>query len=57
MHDKTKYANVRQTSYDLAQKVKEFKGSYDKEECAFGFFEAYFEPISKNEETKQTENQ
>ncbi|MCK9399973.1 MAG: hypothetical protein M0Q51_08295 [Bacteroidales bacterium] len=44
MHDKTKY--TYQTSYDLAQKVKEFKSRYDKEECAFGFMESYFKPIS-----------
>jgi hypothetical protein len=47
MHDKTKY--TFQISYDLAQKVKEFNGFYDKEECAFGFFESYFKPIVKKE--------
>jgi len=46
MHDKTKY--TFQTSYDLAQKVKEFKSRYDKEECAFGFMESYFKPIPKS---------
>lgn len=45
MHDKTKY--TFQISYDLAQRVKEFDGFYDKEECAFGFFESYFKPIEK----------
>ena len=45
MHDKTKY--TFQVSYDLAQRVKEFDGFYDKEECAFGFFESYFKPIEK----------
>lgn len=51
MHEKTKYENVRRTSYDLAQKIKDFEGSYNKEEAAFGFFESYFKPIPK----KQTE--
>lgn len=60
MHDKTKY--TFQTSYDLAQKVKEFKSRYDKEECAFGFMESYFKPFPKKETrvqeiTENTENQ
>ncbi|MBZ4651095.1 MAG: hypothetical protein JG780_2001 [Thermosipho sp. (in: Bacteria)] len=42
MHNKTKY--TIQTSYDLAQKIKDFKSRYDKEECAFGFMESYFKP-------------
>jgi len=56
MHDKTKY--TYQSSYDLAQLVKEFKGRYDKEECAFGFMESYFKPIPKKEKQFQeaTEN-
>lgn len=60
MHDKTKF--TYQTSYDLAQKVKEFKLRYDKEECAFGFMESYFKPFPKKETlvqaiTENTENQ
>lgn len=59
MHDKTKF--TYQTSYDLAQKVKEFKSRYDKEECAFGFMESYFKPLPKKEtasnETNTTNNQ
>ncbi len=50
MHDKSKY--TFQTSYELAQKVKEFKSQYDKEECAFGFLESYFKPIPKSENNK-----
>lgn len=50
MHDKSKY--TFQTSYELAQKVKEFKSQYDKEECAFGFLESYFKPIPKAENNK-----
>lgn len=60
MHDKTKY--TFQASYDLAQKVKEFKSRYDKEECAFGFMESYFKPFHKKETpireiAENTENQ
>lgn len=47
MHDKTNF--TFRISYELAQKIKEFKGIYDKEECAFGFFESYFKPIPKKE--------
>jgi hypothetical protein len=53
MHEKTKF--TYQTSFDLAQKVKEFKGVYNKEQCAFGFFESYFKPIPKKE-TVNVEN-
>lgn len=45
MHDKTKF--TFQLSYDLSQKIKESTGQYDKEECAFGFMESYFKPLSK----------
>lgn len=43
MHDKSRF--TFQTSYELAQKVKDFKSQYDKDECAFGFLESYFKPI------------
>ena len=43
IHDKSRF--TFQTSYELAQKVKEFKSQYDKDECAFGFLESYFKPI------------
>jgi hypothetical protein len=60
MHDKAKY--TFQTSYDLAQKIKEFTSRYDKEECAFGFMESYFKPFPKKETpvkeiTENIENQ
>lgn len=48
MHDKAKF--TFQTSYNLAQKVKEFQSRYDKEECAFGFMESYFKPLPKKTE-------
>ncbi len=47
MHDKSKF--TFKESYELAQKVKTFEGRYDKEECAFGFFESYFKPLPKKE--------
>jgi hypothetical protein len=49
MHEKTKF--TFQKSYNLAQKVKEFNERYDKEECAFGFMEAYFKPLLKKDGT------
>lgn len=55
MHVDTKF--IYQTSYDLAQKVKNFQGFYNKEECAFGFFESYFKPYPKKKVTNQTNNQ
>lgn len=45
MHEKTNF--TYQVSYELAQKIKDFQSSYNKEECAFGFFESYFKPIPK----------
>lgn len=57
MHEKTNF--TYQVSYDLTQKVKDFQGSYNKEECAFGFFESYFKPIPKKENQEKettTEN-
>jgi hypothetical protein len=40
MHEKVNY--IRKISTDLAELIKEHQGSYDKNECAFGFFENYF---------------
>lgn len=55
MHDKSKF--TFQTSYDLAQKVKELNTRYDKEECAFGFMESYFKPIPKKAPTTKNEDE
>lgn len=49
MHDKTKF--TFKVSHELSLLVKGFEGRYDKEECAFGFFESYFKPILKKEKT------
>lgn len=54
MHDKSRY--TFQTSYELAQKVKEFKSQYDKDECAFGFLESYFKPIP-SKQSNSTDNE
>jgi hypothetical protein len=53
-HDKAKY--TFKTSYNLAQKIKEFNDKYDKEESAFGFLEAYFKPIIAKKEDLEQEN-
>lgn len=55
MHDKSKF--TFQTSYELAQKVKEFNTRYDKEECAFGFMESYFKPIPKKDPALKKEDE
>jgi hypothetical protein len=55
MHDKSKF--TFQTSYDLAQKVKNFNSQYDKDECAFGFMESYFKPLPKSDKKEVVENQ
>lgn len=55
MHGKANF--TFKTSYDLSQKVKDFEGQYDKEECAFGFMESYFKPFPSNsKETSKSEN-
>lgn len=61
IHEKN-YENNRHASLELAQEIKNFSGRYDKNECAFGFFESYFSPfIGKDdldkEEEKHIENQ
>jgi hypothetical protein len=48
MHEKT-YPDIKEASLTLAEGVKSFKGRYDKNECAFGFFESYFTFSKKNE--------
>ena len=39
------YPNVRDAWLALTETVKGFSGTYDKNECAFGFFESYFAPV------------
>ncbi|RJQ61558.1 MAG: hypothetical protein C4517_08305 [Stygiobacter sp.] len=51
MHD-LNYERNRQTSLLLADAIKEFSARYDKNECAFGFFESYFAPFQAKENTK-----
>jgi len=45
MHEKTQFTFL--ISDELSQLLKEFKGRYDKDACAFGFFDSYFKPIKK----------
>lgn len=45
MHDRSKY--TFNDSNELAEKVKCFSGKYDKNECAFGFFDSYFSRAHK----------
>ena len=48
LHDKT-YTSIKIASLELAENVKYFSGSFDKNECAFGFFESYFKGHTKNQ--------
>ncbi|BBO16692.1 conserved hypothetical protein [Candidatus Brocadia pituitae] len=45
IHEKN-FKSVKDISYELAQAIKNISGRYDKNECAFGFFESYFAPVS-----------
>ena len=36
-------------SPQLTEAIKNFQGRYDKNECAFGFFETYFAPAAKHD--------
>lgn len=45
MHERSQF--TFSISYELSQLLKEFKGRYDKDACAFGFFDSYFKPIKK----------
>ncbi|MDD2716744.1 MAG: hypothetical protein PHW04_12700 [Candidatus Wallbacteria bacterium] len=45
MHEKN-FENVRTTSLELTEKIKNRTEKYNKNECAFGFFESYFAPFS-----------
>ena len=49
VHEKL-YKDIKNTSNLLAQKIIDFSGRYSKDECAFGFFESYFEPHENNSE-------
>lgn len=53
IHDKT-YPNIKDASLKLAKEIKEFRGKYDRNECAFGFFESYFEFSKKENINPQT---
>lgn len=48
------YRDVRQASQNLATAISGFGGRYDKDECAFGFFESYFAPWKPSEAPADT---
>lgn len=55
IHEKN-YDNNRSTSLELTQAIKDFPNSerYDKNECAFGFFESYFAPFAIKQDSTAT---
>ncbi len=48
IHELSKF--TFRTSNELSEELKGFSGRYDKNECAFGFFESYFAPLPKSTE-------
>ncbi len=44
------------TSTELAREINQFSGRYDKNECAFGFFESYFAPLPTKSTDEGTDN-
>jgi hypothetical protein len=52
MHEKNKF--TFKLSSELSEKVKNFTGIYDKQECVFGFFESYYSSFKTN--NMSTEN-
>jgi len=52
IHEKN-YPQMRETSLDLTENIKNFESRYDKNECAFGFFESYFAPFESNKTKTQ----
>ena len=55
IHEKN-FKSIKDTSYELAQAIKSFSGRYDKNECAFGFFESYFATVAKKQDDAATAN-
>ena len=49
MHE-VAYPNLKTASTELATLICNFSTAYNREECAFGFFESYFAPIPKKDE-------
>ncbi len=56
MHEKI-YPDIKNASLKLSEDVKSFSGRYDKNECAFGFFENYFKSSKNNENNTDQDNQ
>ncbi|MCX6152702.1 MAG: hypothetical protein NT007_00935 [Candidatus Kapabacteria bacterium] len=53
MHDRVKY--TFKESNQLADLVNEFEEIFDKNECAYGFFDSYFERLSKKSLSEKIE--
>jgi hypothetical protein len=56
MHDKT-YPSFKEASLALAENVKSFIGRFDKNECAFGFFESYFTVVKPQKDDSLSNNE
>jgi hypothetical protein len=56
IHDKT-YPSIKEASMSLAESVKSFSGRFDKNECAFGFFESYFTVIKSQNDDSLSNNE
>lgn len=48
MHELAKF--TFRDSHEFAEAIKGFEGTYNKDECAFGFFESYFAPIASKKD-------
>lgn len=53
MHDRVGWSF--KFSDELTNEIKAFDGTYNKDECAFGFFESYFAPRKTEEDQDSTE--
>jgi len=54
MHDMN-YEKNRENSLELAKTIKEFDSRYERNECAFGFFESYFAPFQSKNDKQQND--
>jgi hypothetical protein len=61
MHEKVKFEKVTEASRRLAENVKVFQEDgeerFDKNRCAFGFFESYFVPLPKEDDNGEPDEE
>jgi len=50
------YNNVRDAQTELSELVSNFDGTYNKDQCALGFFESYFKRFEKKEDAATSGN-